>query len=42
MDTMLRFNHYIKYLAVKTKQKDPKGLFPKQLGKVHKLDADFR
>lgn len=27
MDTTLRFNHYIKYLAVKTKQKGPMGLF---------------
>lgn len=25
MDTTLRFNHYIKYLAVKTKQKGPHG-----------------
>lgn len=31
MDTTLRFNHYIKYLAVKTRQKGPMGLCPKQL-----------
>lgn len=28
MDTTLRFNHYIKYLAVKTKEKGPWGCFP--------------
>lgn len=42
MDTTLRFNHYIKYLAVKTKQKGPMGLFPKQPLGCLESDADFR
>jgi hypothetical protein len=42
MDTMLIFNHYIKYLAVKQTREAPRGVIQAALQKLRESDTDFR